>query len=104
MVAPASKPSRAATDGEASIACRQNDQATGISVPAALGIPPGTAAQEAVNRLYAISRALDGGQASADPATAARLMALPALPQTAAAAASAAEALRSRNSQGQPIR
>ena len=71
---------------------------------AALGIPPGTPAQEAVNRLYAISRALDGGQASADPATAARLMALPALPQTAAAAASAAEALRSRNSQGQPIR
>lgn len=71
---------------------------------AALGLPPGLPAQQAVNQLYAVSRALDGAPGSADPALAARLQALPALPQTAAAAASAAEALRSRNSQGRPVR
>jgi hypothetical protein len=61
-------------------------------------------AQQVVNRLYALSRTLDGAPGSSDPSMAARLQALPALPQTAAAAASAAEALRSRNTQGRPIR
>ena len=70
----------------------------------ALGLPADLPAQQAVNQLYAVSRALDGRTGSADPALAARLQALPALPQTAAAAASAAEALRSRNNQGQIVR
>ena len=71
---------------------------------AALGIPPDAPAQLTVNRLYQVSRVLDGGPGSADPSLAARLQALPALPQTAAAAASASEALRSRNNQGQFLR
>lgn len=70
---------------------------------AALGIPPGTPAQQVINDLYATSRALEAGQPGGE-GNLARLQALPALPQTAAAAASASEALRSRNSQGQPIR
>jgi hypothetical protein len=70
---------------------------------AALGIPSGVPAQQVINDLYGASRALDAGQPGGE-ATLARLRALPALPQTAAAAASAAEALRTRNSQGQPIR
>ena len=71
---------------------------------AALDIPATVPAQQVVNRLYALSRTLDGAPGSSDPSMAARLQALPALPQTAAAAASAAEALRSRNTQGRPIR
>lgn len=80
-------------------------------IRSALGLDPALPAQQVIDGLYDASRSMEAGApggpalaATGGAATIARLRALPAMPLTAAAANSASEALRSRNSQGSPIR